>query len=527
MKLRSGRNKSGCDLINTRLSENIQTASPVKIMAAEDNADKPPDGKQSATTKDTKSSRFAINKVVFVKPRAGLSDRDKEGGDAPPPPIIVPYVALNNNKPTIDNKASNDNNDNDSEDNNANYSDTTTQMLKNLKATLKSKLDPGDYIIENLTHVVKIHTNNNEAHTKARNLLKDNFEHYTHSFPMDGPKFRKFVIYDLCESDTADIIEDLNAYGLDPIDVKKMHVKFPRFPGHANFLVYFDDADKITLQMVERAKFVCHTKIRWAHYRSTAKVRQCTNCYRFGHLKYGCQMKVVCFLCACQHLVDECPLMINKRESKADRISSHLLKCTNCKGKHTAIDQLCPARINFVNKTNSNKPVFKPAPTPTINAWAMRQNQNQPPRNNYSPAVTPSRAAQRDLQQRSHSPPRSERERVTKSREIKFQSPAPRRMKKTADRPRPATDDNKPANTNTPITPERVNSITPMQTRKSILNVQSNVNYSINSDEILFSPQELSRIFQEVVIKVSKCKNKSEQLTTLMDIALKYLPCLE
>lgn len=56
---------------------------------------------------------------------------------------------------------------------------------------------------------------------------------------------------------------------------------------------------------------------------------------------------------------------------------------------------------------------------------------------------------------------------------------------------------------------------------------QSNFTQATNSDDVLFSPQELSKIFQEMVNKVSKCKDKNEQLNALMNIALKYMPCRE
>lgn len=464
-----------------------------------------------------------------MKPRAGLDDRGQGEGDASPPPIIVPYVVTNN-----DNKDNNDNND-------INSPEATIKMLTNLKATLKAKLDPGDYIIENLSHVIKIHTNNSEVHTKVRNLLKGNFEYHTHSFPIDGPKLKKFVIYDLCDSDTGEILDDLNSYGLDPVDIKKMHIKFPRFPGHANYLVYFDDADKISLPMVEKAKFVCHTKVRWAHYNTkTTQVRQCSNCYRFGHLKYGCEMKVVCFLCANHHPVDECPLMIRKRETNADRISSQLLKCTNCKGKHTAIDQSCPSRINFVNKkpgtTKRGPPpintprTYKPAPTPNNNAWTSR-----PAINNHQQAATPTRPKQRQLEQRSHSPQRNERIHKTtpRSRTITFQSPAPmqRKMRAANHRHQLIDDNNEPTSHESHTKDIVLNSITSIQNNSHKTsqhrNPQLNFTQATNSDDVLFSPQELSKIFQEMVNKVSKCKDKNEQLNALMNIALKYMPCLE
>lgn len=109
-----------------------------------------------------------------------------------------------------------------------------------------------------------------------------------------------------------------------------MTIKSPRYPGHANYIVYFEAADKVTLEMAKQAKFLCHTKVRWNYYSQPKKVRQCGNCYQFGHFKYTCKMNVMCFLCAQSHSAENCPLMIKKLQMGATSIPAHLLTCANC-----------------------------------------------------------------------------------------------------------------------------------------------------------------------------------------------------
>lgn len=114
-------------------------------------------------------------------------------------------------------------------------------MINKLKSNLKSDFDTGDYIIENESYVIKIHTNNMKAYSKLKELIKHSFESYSYFTNDIGRKI--YDIYDLCDTDIDYMIQDLNDYGLDPIHIKKMTIRHPRFPGHTNYLAYFDDND--------------------------------------------------------------------------------------------------------------------------------------------------------------------------------------------------------------------------------------------------------------------------------------------
>lgn len=56
-------------------------------------------------------------------------------------------------------------------------------------------------------------------------------------------------------------------------------------------------------------------------------VRQCYNCYRYGHSKAHCRSKnKVCVICG-DHYHGQC---------------DHAMRCTNCEGSHKSNDKICP-----------------------------------------------------------------------------------------------------------------------------------------------------------------------------------------
>jgi hypothetical protein len=54
---------------------------------------------------------------------------------------------------------------------------------------------------------------------------------------------------------------------------------------------------------------------------------------------------------------------------------------------------------------------------------------------------------------------------------------------------------------------------------------QSEYYNTVTTKNDLFTPQELTCIFQEMLSVISSCNNKTEQLNALMNLTIKYLPC--
>lgn len=507
MNLRSGIVKISEKIDRYQVDDSVTP--PVPIMGEKDPGKPKGRQKKAPQVQGDPNSRFAIQKVVFIKPK-DVPD-GPEDADYAPPPIVVPFDNPDSKKP----RPVRNNN-----------------CPIQLKATLKAGLGHDDYVIKNLDHAILIYTSNKSTYAKTLQLLDKKFEIYTYNAPGDAPLLRKFVIYDLCDDcDEGELTEDLKSYGLDPIDVKKMTIKSPRYPGHANFIVYFEASDKVTLEMAKKAEFLCHTKVRWNHYTQTQKVRQCANCLRFGHLKFTCKMNVVCFLCAQNHPVDKCPLMIKKLQMNANSIPQHLLTCANCGLHHTGISQECETRQNYIKRTNSKanpakEPVpkpqqstFQPAPIPSMNPWT--QHHNKPIVNKAtinSEQLTPKRLPKRKITVRSHSPPTSKKVRMvlTPVRPSAWSTPIA---------PKASSKQNKP---NQPTQPPKIANPQKSQESNNIFQKHDKTNdnkFDPANDNDLFNPQEMASIFREMVSTITKCKSKADQLSALMDIAMKYTPC--
>lgn len=325
------------------------------------------------------------------------------------------------------------------------------------------------------------------------------------------------------DMDIPNIIEDINAYGLHPLDVKKMTIKSPRYKGQSNYLVLFDAEDGITLPLANQAKYICNTAVRWAYYKEAQnRIQQCNNCYRFGHNNTGCKLKVVCFLCANHHKAENCPLTEKKRASGSKIIPQNLLKCTNCSMKegiddqHTAIFQNCPSRILYKSKTRNNgnmnrntRQAYSPAPLPRTPAW----NNNKNTTSSISPTLTPKINKRVLIQPHLPSDTSGQISRPTASMTQPWTSNTPNGE--------PHNKLNQVSNKSRNNTKFKILESNTPKHSKSASYRQTISNSSIDS----FTTQEMTEIFREMVSSISNCSNKEEQLSALLQIALKYTPC--
>lgn len=430
----------------------------------------------STDAEEPPAGRFAIKRMIFEWPKDDVGDASKEANKKPklPPPIIVPTEA---NKKPVD-----------------------KPLVDQLKAILKENLSQGSYSIKLGLHAIIINVTDTSTHTKTETTLKsNNINYFTYQANDTTIKKRKFIIYGLGDIDVDELQDDLQKYGLKPLDIKRMTIKNPRYEGHNNYIIYFDQSDKLTLPLLQRAKHLCSTVVKWAHYREPAdRVTQCTNCWRFGHTNTGCHLPVTCMFCAKNHNASQCPLVRNKTESGAACIPTNLLKCPNCKEHHTAINKLCASRVSFIQKRSNHHPPknttpaiqeYSIAPQPTTIPWTTVQPTKQTPVNaalNTS-IVTP----------KTTFPATSPSMKTPRSRTL----PAPSRSINQPPRQTPLKVTYAP-------TPKRTAS-----------------NLNENNHENLFTPQELMKIFQEMVGSMAQCTTKNEQLNALFEIALKYSPC--
>lgn len=401
------------------------------------------------------------------------------------------------------------------------YSENPVQEGENLcgqiKRLLRNKLKAGEFICLNRLNGIQVRMENKEDHQQAEQILnKSKLNYYHHEPEPDLIKKRKFVMYDLGEEDNDHIIEDLNRYGLFPLEVKKMTLKSTKYLGQANYIVYFKHDDHITLHMVMTAKYICNTSVRWAHYNPPSLIeRQCENCWRPGHRKFGCHMTPRCMFCAAtDHKEAECPLVLEKARLNAKLIPREHLKCCNCGGQHTAIFKFCEARVKHREKTQTqrkksrennatdNKALID-APIPTSNQWTANSAKQLFGTNHPEPTISQPEA------HRSRSVTRRAR-----SLTISYSKPATRGYSRP--------DNNK--NTSTTNRAVKSNAVS--------VKHNDNTNYSFNSSSFdrasslpLLQPQEMIKIFKEIIDICGRCKSRDQQLNGLFELAAKYMPC--
>lgn len=445
------------------------------------------------------NSKFAIRKVVFTSCNAE-TPRDNAKAVAEPPPFIVPNLA-------------------------------EQQKLKNL---LKAKFASGDYIIKNLNSATQIRAKNSLIYATMDQFLTENKLQF-YSYTNDGPKYKKFVLYGLNNEDIDEIKLNLTEYGLDPADIKTMRIKNPRYNDQTNYIVYFDAQFKVTLQILNEVKYICSTVVKWAHYRQpTTNCLQCQTCFRYKHSAAKCHMKQICLYCAEPHPADKCPLLERKIACKQAKIPEFLLRCTNCKGHHTAVFKNCPSRLQLIHnnhmKYNSkstaepfavptNTPKLIPAPLPTHNAWKTAQ--QFPPLTRGRKNIPVQQPVVAALITRSHTPPsRQSRYRQSNQTPTTTRPPADRFTNRSQIKNKSNQHRQVKATNSTLVQPF------PIHNNYNTENSKSNVNNSTN-DHNCFNSQEMVVIFQEMLTSIRTCRNKEQQLQALMTLAIKYMPCRE
>lgn len=118
-------------------------------------------------------------------------------------------------------------------------------LFNNLKALLKTKLKPTDFVVKNLSTATQIRVNNAEIYATTLGILKEaNIDHYT--YVNNAPKLKKFVMFGLCNEEEDEILSNIKEYGLIPAKLVAMKNVRNRTNLRTNYLVYFEPDDNAT-----------------------------------------------------------------------------------------------------------------------------------------------------------------------------------------------------------------------------------------------------------------------------------------
>ena len=90
----------------------------------------------------------------------------------------------------------------------------------------------------------------------------------------------------------------------------------------ASLVIEIDDA-KLANTLIKEGLVLDHTLHGFMRYNSACRIKQCFNCYKYGHVSVHCQKSTKCGACSGPHRTLECA---------RDKVP----KCPLCNGAHTS-----------------------------------------------------------------------------------------------------------------------------------------------------------------------------------------------
>lgn len=221
----------------------------------------------------------------------------------------------------------------------------------------------GNFNIKYTKEGATVFARNRKTYDEIKTALGSDGLNSFHSFQPKDQRVKRFVLYGLCQYPDGALLPFLNKAKLNPIDVRPMRIKAPRFKGQCNYVLYFSPHDGVTLNGLRSVKSIDDTTVSWAYYKiKEPGTRPCRKCCRFGHGKSSCGHTPRCIICAKGHLMEDCPLLKAKREGGHTSIHSSLLRCANCNQNHTATYEECTTRIKFMEQLEEKKSTKKNDP---------------------------------------------------------------------------------------------------------------------------------------------------------------------
>lgn len=246
---------------------------------------------------------------------------------------------------------------------------------------LNDSTDKIDFTIKYMSIGTKIMLQSSVTYNKVKTLLNAaNVEFFSHD--LNSEKYDKFILSGIPKTPKEEIETALNAYQIEPVEIREIEQKNKRFNEETSYIVSFNH-NTTNLKNLSKTR-INYIVPKWRIFRNSKNnITQCRRCQLYGHGIRNCNMPPKCAKCGLNHLSDDC--------------DSPVQKCANCKGDHTAISLECPKRKEFIEMRNrlassNNKSSRKPTPAPRKN---LNNFPNLKPTNMVQYNTTPRWAAQR------------------------------------------------------------------------------------------------------------------------------------
>lgn len=338
------------------------------------------------------------------------------------------------------------------------------------------------YFVKYMSIGVKIQITTTEHYDliKAR-LIDNNIEFYTHD--VNPEKYEQYLLSGITKVDIKELSTELEAQGFEVSSVNEIPINRPRFDNEGLYRVTFKGS-------VDNAKLLRtrlnHTVVKWKRIERQNKLTQCRRCQNFGHGSRNCNVAFKCSKCGSAHETSTC--------------TNTTLKCANCDGDHDSTSHDCPKRKAFIEMRQK---------------MSAKNNQRKPPR--LAPQLGNRTTFPELPQQKTKTNVNSSK--TTENANNTNQWSFGRTFNKN---PIFNIPDTAPAPSNT-----NLSSNTTGKRYSEWINSMANdpnvhPSWHVNCGK-LFSAEECSRIFRDLVANLQGCTNKTEQLEVMFEIATKYI----
>lgn len=222
--------------------------------------------------------------------------------------------------------------------------------IRELAPKIQSVVSDKSHIRIKLTQFgTKVFLSTIDEYKALRKYCTDNsIQFYTHPLPEE--RKTKFVLYGLpADCDKALIAAALALHKLAPVEIKPLNIKNKRYDAHGDFVVYFMEKDRVSLEQLNLIKAIDHMVVKFRRFSKREwGPTQCSRCLTYGHGKDNCNLPVRCVRCGKRHASNSCEFLIKPGDVKS-KIPADKVSCANCNGQHTANFKGCPSRKAFID----------------------------------------------------------------------------------------------------------------------------------------------------------------------------------
>lgn len=214
-----------------------------------------------------------------------------------------------------------------------------------------------NYSIKNLRHATHLYCATAEDFKKVRaKMIEEKLNSYSHD--LKDEKIFRVALKGLHRMETKDLCDELKSLNLDPVDIRTINPKNPRYSNDVVYIVSFKPGTLKFRDLLSR-RVVCHTIVQWDPYRRKEGIIQCSRCQRPGHGARNCNMPARCCFCGGDYESLKCQSTQKRLQSAMDtgdtQDSNSMevnvpAKCCNCNIEgHFASDPRCPKKIAYAN----------------------------------------------------------------------------------------------------------------------------------------------------------------------------------